>query len=125
MRADGLPYIPPCPACETDTPRFMTIGLAHWAIRCRDKNCAFQIKHESEDRLRELWGRMQPAEVDPIAEIEAMGGRIIIVDHAMDGTSLWWFVDAAAQERIGYVGTFSDLRDAAARLLARVRGGGA
>lgn len=123
MRADGLPYIPPCPACETDTPRFMTIGLAHWAIRCRDKNCAFQIKHESEDRLRELWGRMQPAEVDPIAEIEAMGGRL---HFDFDGCSWTCAITGEPlREGVAPVGALvqiRDLRAAAARLLARVRG---
>lgn len=119
MRADGLPYIPPCPVCDTDTPRFMTIGLTHWAIRCRDKDCAFQIKHESEDRLRELWGRMQPAEPDPIAELEAMGGHIgsegdILWAIRVDG--IWW------QEGIAEPTRTTDIRAAAARLLERIRG---
>lgn len=32
MRADGLPYIPPCPVCDTDTPRFLTVGLVSWVV---------------------------------------------------------------------------------------------
>lgn len=122
MRADGLPYIPPCPVCDTDTPRFLTVGLVSWAIKCRDKDCGFKLKHEQESVLRDLWARLQPAEVDPIAELEAMNARMAITMG-----SLWWIVANernidTGREQIEWPFTQANARAAAARLLARVRG---
>lgn len=65
----------------------------------------------------------EPA-VDPIAEIEAMGGRIIIVhDPVVYAHQLWWFVDTATQELIcAQNAPVSSIRNAARRLLERIRG---
>lgn len=60
-----------------------------------------------------------PAEsLDPIAELEAMGARLVI-NH---GANLVWFVEGFTDEPMGGSVSLSDLRAAAARLLARVRG---
>lgn len=66
----------------------------------------------------------EPAESDPIAEIEAMGGRIIIVhDPVVYAHQLWWFVDTATQELIcAQNAPVSSIRNAARRLLERIRG---
>ena len=64
-----------------------------------------------------------PAESpDPIAELEAMGGTI--QPCWIEGRwELTWFAAAfTAQEPIGEVVRLADIRAAAARLLARVRG---
>jgi len=129
MRADGLPYIPPCPVCDTDTPRFLTVGLVSWAIKCRDKDCGFKLKHEQESVLRDLWARLQPAEVDPIAELEAMGG-FLSASGSGDHNVSWMldddrrlFVEEIPFPELPRRGLkSSDIRAAAARLLERVKG---
>ena len=60
----------------------------------------------------------EPAEPDPIAEIEAMGGQLHVDSIA---GLLTWHSDGA-REIVGRTATLGGIRAAAARLLARVRG---
>ena len=79
------------------------------------------------DRDDSPWFSLTPQDTpveapDPIAELEAMGGTI--QPCWIEGRwELTWFAAAfTAQEPIGEVVRLSDLRAAAARLLAQVRG---
>ena len=61
-------------------------------------------------------------EPDPIAELEAMGGTIQTYWSESRWELTWFTAAFTAQEPVGEVVRLADIRAAAARLLARVRG---
>ena len=69
--------------------------------------------------LRELMERRD--EPDPIAELEAMGGRLFGGHIPDQGNDVHWYLNGRG-ESAGNGASIADLRAAAARLLARVRG---
>lgn len=69
----------------------------------------------------------EPAEADPIAEIEAMGARLILGTDDEINYQMYWLVkpgwtEVATTDEYSTSASPADLRAAAARLLARVRG---
>ena len=101
------------------TRRIVQIVVEHWHV-------AVMWSDGTVDRrpLHDLERLLDTPDPDPIAELEAMGGKL-----AVDGTLAWMLAtpgatpDVQVEEVDSEFATLSDIRAAAARLLARVRGG--
>ncbi len=102
------------------TRRIVQIVVEHWHV-------AVMWSDGTVDRrpLHDLERLLDTPDPDPIAELEAMGGYLASYRTAADEEIRieWRLPQSRAHEDAGLHATVADLRAAAARLLARVRGG--